>query len=176
MKTKSEELIEKFLAQNNVPFEKIEEETSHRPDYLITVGNLQLMFEVKELVKDKDFGVVKDLSMPHITKCSRTVGDHVRRRIEGSKKQIQYGANHGIPSILIIYNSLDPVFQAFGTEDMDFTAAMLPCMVNIPSLSTKTLERHRIGSIEKINCSKRAIRTHLSARWAACATGLEKQR
>ena len=124
MKTKSEELFENFLARNNVPFEKIEEETSPRPDYLISVGNQQIMFEVKELAKDKNFGVVKDLSKPHITHGSRTVGDHVRRRIEGLKKQIQYGANQGIPSILIIYNSLDPVFQAFGTVDMDFTAAM----------------------------------------------------
>lgn len=31
-----------------------------------------------------------------------TVGDHVRRRIEGAKKQIQYGANQGIPSLLLI--------------------------------------------------------------------------
>lgn len=124
MKTKSEELFENFLIRNNLLFEKIEEEASPRPDYLVTVRNLQLMFEVKELAKDKNFGVVKDLSKPHITHGSRTVGDHVRRTIKGSKKQIQYGANQGIPSILLIYNNLDRVFQAFGTEDMDFTAAM----------------------------------------------------
>jgi hypothetical protein len=88
------------------------------------VGNLQLVFEVKELAEDKNFGVVKDPSMPDIKSHSRTVGDHVRRRIEGSKRQIQYGAKQSIPSILLIYNNLDPVFQMFGTEDMDFTTAM----------------------------------------------------
>jgi hypothetical protein len=64
MKTKSEELFENFLSRNDVLFERIEEETSPRPDYLISVGNLQLMFKVKELSKDKNFGVVKDLSIP----------------------------------------------------------------------------------------------------------------
>jgi hypothetical protein len=40
------------------------------------------------------------------------------------ESKIQFGANQGIPSILLIYNSLDPFFQTFGTEDLDFTAAM----------------------------------------------------
>jgi len=52
------------------------------------------------------------------------MGEHVRRRIESSKKQVQYGAKQGIPSVLLIYNNIDPVFQDFGTEAMDFTAAM----------------------------------------------------
>jgi len=131
MKTKSEELFESFLNQNNVPFKKIkeetsqiEEETSHRPDYLVYVSNLQLVFEVKELAEDDNFAIVTDPSLPHMKFHSRTIGDHVRRRIEGSRKQIQYGAKQGIPSILLIYNDLDPVFQMFGTEGMDFTTAM----------------------------------------------------
>jgi hypothetical protein len=124
MKTRSEELFEGFLAANNVRFEKIKEDASPRPDYLVTESNLQLVFEVKELAEDENFGVVTDPSMPHIKSHSRTIGDHVRRRIEGSNKQIQYGAKQGISSILLIYNNLDPVFQMFGTEDMDFTAAM----------------------------------------------------
>ncbi len=127
MKTKSEEVFEVFLTVNKVQFEKIEEvkeKAAHRPDYLITLGNLQLVFELKELAEDENFGVVKDPANPHIKSHSSTVGDHVRRRIEGAKKQIQYGAKQGIPSLLLIYNNLDPAFQMFGTEDMDFTTAM----------------------------------------------------
>jgi hypothetical protein len=41
MKTKSEELFEIFLKANSLPFEKIEEATSRRPDYLIFVGDLK---------------------------------------------------------------------------------------------------------------------------------------
>ncbi len=126
MKTKSEELFEAILTANNVRFEKIpeiKEKGAYRPDYLIAVGSAQLIFELKELAEDENVGVVKDPAYPGIKSYSRTLGDHVRRRIEGAKKQIQFGANQGIPSVLLIYNSLDPVFR-FGTEDMDFTAAM----------------------------------------------------
>lgn len=127
MKTKSEELFERFLATNKLQFEKIEavkKTAAHRPDYLVSIGNLQLIFEVKELSEDDNFGVVEDPAYPHIKSNSRTLGDHVRRRIESSKKQIQYGAKQGIPSVLLIYNNVDPVFQTFGTESMDFMAAM----------------------------------------------------
>ena len=127
MKTKSEHLFETFLIANKVRFEKIEEikeKGERRPDYLVTLGNLHLVFEIKELAEDDNFGVVGDPTKQNIKSHSRTVGDHVRRRIERSKTQIQYGANQGIPSILLIYNNLDAVFQMFGTEDIDFTTAM----------------------------------------------------
>jgi hypothetical protein len=55
---------------------------------------------------------------------SRTLGDHVRRTIAKKRKQIQYGAKQGIPSVLLIHNDVDPVFQMFGTEPQDFIAAM----------------------------------------------------
>ena len=124
VKTKSEEILEQFLNANSVRFQKIKEAASHRPDYCVTVGNMQLYFEVKELTKDKNFGIVDNPSMPHIKSHSRNLGDHIRKRIRGSQKQIQYGAELGIPSILLIYNNLDSVFQMFGTEDTDFIAAM----------------------------------------------------
>jgi hypothetical protein len=127
MKTKSEGVFEEFLALNNLLFRKVpevREEAAHRPDYLVQVGNFELLCEVKELTEDEDFGTTPDPLHPHIKLSSRTVGKHVRRRIERSKKQIQYGANQGIPSILLIYNSLDSAFQDFGTADPDFISAM----------------------------------------------------
>jgi hypothetical protein len=125
MKTKSEELFENFLQTNNLQFEKIKEETTPRPDYLVSIDDLKLVFEVKELSEDDNFQLGADPAHPHVTGYSRTIGDHVRRRIEGSKKQIQFGAKQGIPSVLLIYNNLDP-FQAhgFGTQDVDFNTAM----------------------------------------------------
>jgi hypothetical protein len=127
MKTKSEHLFEDFLTAHNVEFEKIEEvneEAAHRPDYIVSLGNVKVIFELKELAEDDNFGVVEDPAYPHIKSHSRTLGDHVRRCIKRSKRQIQYGAGQGIPSVLLIYNNLDPVFQMFGTESMDFVAAM----------------------------------------------------
>ena len=124
MKTKSESLFEGFLATNNLPFEKIAEDTTPRPDYRVSIGSSGIIFELKELSEDENFGVVRDSVYPHIKSSSRTLGEHIRRRIESSKKQIQFGAKQGVPSILLIYNNIDPVFQDFGTEPMDFTAAM----------------------------------------------------
>lgn len=124
VKTKSEQLFEDILTANKVPFEKIKEDTTPRPDYLVSVGVALIFFELKELAKDNNFDVVKDPAYPHLKSHSRTLGDHVRRRIGSSKRQIQYGANQGIPSVLLIYNDVAPSFQMFGTETMDFIAAM----------------------------------------------------
>jgi hypothetical protein len=97
MKTKSENLFEEFLTVNNLPFEKIQEDTTPRPDYRISVGGVEIVFELKELAEDENFGVVKDPAYPHIKSSSRTLGDHVRRRIESSKKQIQFGRDRESP-------------------------------------------------------------------------------
>lgn len=123
-RTRSETVFESFLTDNNVAFEKIQEESSSRPDYLVKLPSANLIFEVKEITEDGNFGVVKDQKYPHIRLFSRTVGDHVRARIKGSRKQIQYAANQRLPSILLVYNRLDRVFQDFGTSDLDFTTAM----------------------------------------------------
>lgn len=123
MKTKSETLFESFLAANGLPFEKIKETTTPRPDYLVSIGSGQIIFELKELAEDENFGVA-DPENSDLKSHSCTPGDHVRRRIEASKKQIQYGAKQGIPSVLLIYNNLDPVLQMFGTERCNFIDAM----------------------------------------------------
>ena len=69
MKTKSEGLFEEFLTVNKLPFEKIKEETTpgaFRPDYRVTVGGGEIIFELKELAEDENFSVVKDQAYPHI--------------------------------------------------------------------------------------------------------------
>ena len=124
MKTKSEELFEVFLTANNLTFAKIQEETTPRPDYLVSIGGLQIIFELKELAEDEKFGVTKGPDYARIKSHSRTLGEHVRRRIKSARRQIQYGAKQGIPSALLIYNNIDPVFQTFATESVDFIAAM----------------------------------------------------
>jgi hypothetical protein len=142
MKTKSEKLFEEFLEGNALPFEKIKEEVTPRPDYLVSIGNAQLVFELKELAEDHNFGVVKDPAHPYIRSHSRVIGDHIRRRIEHARKQVQYGAKQGLPTVLLIYNSLDPVFQLFGTEPHDFIAAMYgeyTLLVNIETRAASDL-------------------------------------
>lgn len=73
------------------------------------------MFEVKEMSEDDN------LQKEQFAVSSRTVGDHVRRKITEAKSQIQFGANLGLPSVMLIYNDID---LRFGTEDRDFWSAM----------------------------------------------------
>ena len=119
-KTPSEVLFERFLSDHGIPCEPIPVTDQPRPDYLVGIGTPwgPVIFEVKELAQDDNF------KRGPFEVSKRKVGEHIRCKIAESKKQIQYGASQGIPSILLIYNTLDPVFHMFGTEDHDFRAAM----------------------------------------------------
>ena len=122
MSTKSEELFEAFLTSNGVALSRIEEVKktgAKRPDYLVEIGELKIMFEVKQLGDDED-----DKDAQLTGGWSSTPGAQIRQRISRSKKQIQFGGNQGIASVLPIYNNLDPVFQLRGTDDFDFRTAM----------------------------------------------------
>jgi hypothetical protein len=115
--TVSEAKFEEFLRASGLRFERVAEANTPRPDYLVTSGELQLMFEVKELTKDDNF------AQGLFAVSSRTVGDHIRSKITQAREQVRFGAKSGIPSILLIYNDIDPL-HLFGTEQHDFTAAM----------------------------------------------------
>jgi hypothetical protein len=153
MKTTSEEMFEKFLTENNLPFEKIKEEDSPRPDYLVQVGELKLVFEVKELAEDENFGVLKNFLRPDIKVHSRTLGDHVRSKISDAKKQIQYAAKQGLPSILVLYNNIDPLHM-FGTEDMDFISAMYGETTVILNKKTKAVSESFQGKNQSLSAIK----------------------
>jgi hypothetical protein len=76
----------------------------------------RVYFEIKQIDEDANFRRPGGVS-------SRTVGDHVRSKINEARAQMQAGAALGIPSVLLIHNNLDPL-QLFGTERHDFIAAM----------------------------------------------------
>jgi len=132
MKTKSEEVFENFLRENNLESKKIQEESSPRPDYLVKVSDLRLVFEVKELGEDENF------KTEPFAVSSRTVGEHIRKKISSARKQIQFAAKQGIPSILLIYNNIDPL-HLFGTEDHDFIAAMYGEYTLLLDKNTRTI-------------------------------------
>ncbi|HCN19802.1 MAG TPA: hypothetical protein DIS73_05900 [Planctomycetia bacterium] len=117
MKTKSEETFERFLRENKLEFEKIEEGSSPRPDYLVKTRELNLVFEIKQLAEDENF------KTESFEVSSRKVGEHIRKKIHDSRRQIQFAAKQGIPAVLLIYNNIDPM-HLFGTENHDFICAM----------------------------------------------------
>ena len=112
--TKSEKLFELFLHANDLRFIRIVVESDPRPDYQVSFDGFDLIFEITQIDKDKNFGKIS----------SRTPGSHIRSKISQKRKQIKWGTDQGIPSILLVNNQLDLVFQMFGTEEGDFIAAM----------------------------------------------------
>ena len=113
--TVSESVFEGFLDGHKLCFERIPTaESEARPDYIVIVNDKKLIFEVKEIASDENF---------REGSSSREVGDHIRDKIAKARTQIGFGSDQGIPSILLIYNNLDPM-QMFGTEDHDFVHAM----------------------------------------------------
>jgi len=114
--TAAEALFEAFCDAHGIAWEKVPTGKRKAPDSLITLNGRTVCFEVQQIDEDDDFQNAQG-------GCSRTVGDHVRQKIADSRKQIQVGAKMGVPSVLLIYNNLDPL-QLFGTEQQDFIAAM----------------------------------------------------
>jgi hypothetical protein len=152
MKTRSEDAFERFLIGNNLVFEKIREDASPRPDYLVQVGAVQLIFEVKELAEDEN---LKDRAGVHTI----TTGDHIRRKIDGSRRQIQYGAKQGVPSILLIYNNMDPL-QLLGASDRDFIAAMY-------GEYTLLLNRSTNKSVDRFNGKNQSLQERKNTSFSA---------
>ena len=76
-----------------------------------------------------------------------------------SKKQIQYGAKQGIPSVLLIYNKLDPVVQ-FGTDDINFTTAMYGEL-------TILLDKHSKQTSEMFNGKKQLLQENKNTSFSA---------
>lgn len=114
MKTQAEIVFEDFCNFNRILWEKIKEGTAPTPDYRVFFDDYVVYIEVKQIDKDDRFSA---------TEGSRTVGSHIRRKIKDAREQVKAGSHTGSPSILLVYNNLDPM-QMFGTEEHDFITAM----------------------------------------------------
>ena len=84
----------------------------------IDLNDISIFVEVKQIDLDENFQKTGDIRVAH-----RVIGSHIRSKISESKGQVQVGAKFGAPSILVIFNNLDPL-EIFGTEEHDFLIAM----------------------------------------------------
>ena len=117
-KTVAEEVFEEFCDSNDIACKKITEGSEATPDYKLRLNDVCVVVEVKQIDKDEDFD----------SKCgvsTRTVGSHIRNKIHDARirKQLKNASTIGIPTVLLVYNNLDPL-QIFGTEPHDFVSAM----------------------------------------------------
>ena len=114
-KTVSEEIFEEFCASHSLVCRKIPHADTKTPDYELILGETVVCVEIKQIE------AISGFSEQGVS--SRTVGDQVRRQIESAREQMRAAADLELPTILLIYNAVDP-WQVFGTEDHDFLTAM----------------------------------------------------
>ncbi|WP_266180812.1 hypothetical protein [Dyella humicola] len=114
-KTDSETLFESFCTHHQLQWDPIPTDVTARPDYKLTIGDIQIAVEIKQL--DTLSGFILG------GRSSRTTGDHVRAAIKSAHSQIKWASRSDMPGLLLIYNARDP-WQAFGTEEHDFLDAM----------------------------------------------------
>lgn len=114
LRTESESIFEEFCVLNNITYKKIEESSQPVPDYEVYINGQYIFIEIKQIDEDYNFTLESG---------SRTVGSHIRKKIEQSRKQAQAASSENKPFILLAYNNLDKM-QLFGTEQHDFIDAM----------------------------------------------------
>lgn len=148
-------MLEQFFAANNLKFQKVEEADSSRPDYSVKIDDIELIFEIKELEKDENF------KADQFSVSSRTIGEHIRKKITDTRKrkQMRYAVEQELPSILLIYNNIDP-WHLFGTEYHDFIHAMYGkntvCLDNKGQITNSFFGRNK-SFTEKKNTSFSAV-------------------
>jgi len=114
-RTVGEFTFEEFCSSCSIPFERVKEGSQPTPDYKISLSGTLVFVEIKQIDKDENF--------ESAVKGSRTVGSHVRAKINEARDQMKTACAGKAPAVLLIYNNLDPL-QMFGTEPHDFVSAM----------------------------------------------------
>ena len=139
-KTESEVLFEGFCSQHLLDWEPIPTGPGRTPDYKLRFKDHTVLVEIEQIESQAGFnpgGV-----------SSRTVGSHVRHKISEARKQLKTAYEAGLPAILLIHNTVDPM-QAFGTETHDFICAMYG------ELTVRLIKGHSDGSFHGRNAKLR---------------------
>lgn len=113
-KTEGESAFEAFCLKNGLLFKKIVEGVYPTPDYLLIVNGITIYVEIKQIDRDADFTSALMKRIP---------GSHVRAKINDARNQVRAASHNEFPTILLVYNNLDPL-QMFGTQQHDFISAM----------------------------------------------------
>lgn len=105
---KSEELFEKWCSQNAWIYERIQEGLERTPDYRISIGNIKIYAEVKEIVaNEEEKKVISDLAEKGVSDgYGGEPGKTVREKIKESYSQIKrFTEPENCSGILVLYNN-----------------------------------------------------------------------
>lgn len=142
--TAGELAFEAFCLTHKIPHKRIPAGETPTPDYEVLLSGAIVYVEIKDIVKDENF---------EKTVVSRTVGSHVRAKINEAKKQLQEVAKKHATTLLLIHNSLDHS-QSFGTEQHDFVSAMYGEINVSVSLTTNQISHSSFGKNKSFAAGK----------------------
>jgi hypothetical protein len=115
IRTQSEILFETFCRENGLVCHQVPVGAARTHDFNLSLGAFTVAIEIEQIESSTGFNLAGA--------SSREVGSHVRNKISEARGQLQAAARSGLPTILLIHNTIDPL-QLFGTEQHDFICAM----------------------------------------------------
>lgn len=139
-RTESEALFERFCEQHRLSWEPVPTGDTKTPDYRVHFGAHSIAVEIEQIESLSGFnpGGVH----------SRTVGSHLRKKIDAARRQMRAAAAEGLPTVLLVHNTIDPL-QLFGTETHDFISAMYG------ELTVRLVNGRAAGSFHGLNAKLR---------------------
>ncbi len=107
MKAKSETLFENLCAVQGLRCSKIEEGSNKTPDYLVQIGSLEFIAEVKQVnPSNEQKKLLAESERKRFISVKATPGETVRSKIKSGAAQISKLAKGKMPGMLVLYNNL----------------------------------------------------------------------
>lgn len=105
-RTQSETYFEKLCAELCIPLERIPESSGKTPDYKLTLDNLTIITEIKEIIRNKEERESDRMLQErgYGNALSSTPGDRVRKKISEASPQIKALSNGICPSLLVLFD------------------------------------------------------------------------
>lgn len=169
MRTRSEDLFERFCSDERIPFCRLEVGLERTPDYEVQPNSHRIAVEVKQLDRDEESW----LKEGEVKLYSTVPGEHIRRKINKAGTQLHVYADEGRSSLLVIYNNIYRVLGVY-TEPYDFLVAMYglqSVVIGVPKGGSPYVKGQHFGGKRKMTNT-----TNTSFSALACLRENEEER
>lgn len=140
----TEDLFEQFCQQEGIPFERIRESNERRPDYVLSLGKIKLIAEVKAIEPNAEEKAIIEAGPeemdPEKTFHWGIPGERVRKKISEAVPQLKSYSTREQPTILILHDT-----AKFWPELLDSYAVMV-AMYGVESIQVSSKPAPRGGA------------------------------
>lgn len=111
--TKSEDIFECIMNNNQVDFEKIPESISKTPDYETTVSSDVIYWEIKEIKENQEENEILEKTKKHIDFVYSVNSKRVEYSIKKAARQLKEHSEKSKPCIVALFDVRDFAVQDF---------------------------------------------------------------